>query len=148
MSTYTQIQYHIVFATKYREPLLPHEGHPELFKYIWGILQKKNCKLLRINAVEDHIHILTHLHPSVPLADLVKHIKVASTLWIKEHNIIPRWKGWQEGYGAFTTRVTEQQQLINYIKNQQRHHPRISFEGELKSLLREHQVPFDPKYFP
>ncbi len=79
MSTYSQIMYQIVFSTKRREPVLTKGKRPELFKYIWGILKNKKCHLYRINGVQDHLHIATHLHPTVALASLVKDIKVASS---------------------------------------------------------------------
>ena len=75
MSTYTQILYHITFATKHRRPSLKQDNRTRLFKFIWGLLNKKNCHLYRINGVEDHIHIITHLHPQIALCDLVKDIK-------------------------------------------------------------------------
>ena len=79
MSTYTQILYQIVFSTKNRERTLVGEDRKKLFQYIWGILKSNQCHLLQINGVEDHLHILTHLHPSVALADLMKDIKIASS---------------------------------------------------------------------
>ena len=69
MSTFTQIYCHIVFSTKNREPVLRADGREELFRYIWGIIRNKKSHLYRINAVEDHVHILSSLHPSVVLAD-------------------------------------------------------------------------------
>ncbi|MBK9014557.1 MAG: transposase, partial [Saprospiraceae bacterium] len=99
MSTYTQSLYQIVFSTKHRQPTLAKEGRDELFKYIWGILKNKKCHLYRINGVEDHIHIVTSLHPSVALADLVKDIKLASNDHIKETGLFPDFGGWQDGYG-------------------------------------------------
>ena len=87
MSTYTQSLYQIIFSTKRREPTLSKDNRPELFKYIWGILKNKKCHLYRINGVEDHIHIITHLHQSVALAILVKDIKIASSMFIKEQGL-------------------------------------------------------------
>ncbi|HMV08375.1 MAG TPA: IS200/IS605 family transposase [Cyclobacteriaceae bacterium] len=84
MSTYTQIIYQIIFSTKNREQTLAANTRHELFKYISGILANYKCHLYQINGVEDHIHILTHLHPSIALSDLVKDIKLASTKFIKE----------------------------------------------------------------
>ena len=72
MSTYTQILYQIVFSTKHRKPTLIKQNREELFRFIWGILEKKNCHLYRINGVEDHIHVLTHIHPTVSLSSLIK----------------------------------------------------------------------------
>src|SRR5205814_4492555 len=119
MSTYTQIIYQIVFGTKSREQTLIKENRDELFKYISGILKNKNCHLYCINGVEDHVHIITHLHPSVSLASIVKDIKMASTVYIKEKNLFPNFKGWQEGYGAFTYSIKEKYNLIEYVKNQE-----------------------------
>ena len=146
MSTHTQILYQIVFSTKQREPVLEKESRPELFKYTWGILNKSNCHLYRINGVEDHLHIVTHLHPSVSLADLVKNIKIASSGFIKENGIFKNFNHWQDGYGAFTYSVKEKNSLIEYVKTQEEHHKIVSFRDEYIELLREHEIEFDEKY--
>jgi REP element-mobilizing transposase RayT len=146
MSTYTQILYQIVFSTKYRERTLKKQNRPNLFKYIWGVLNKCNCHLYRINGVEDHLHIVTHIHPSIALADLVKNIKVASSGFIKDNGVFPNFLGWQDGYGAFTYAISEKSRLIEYVKNQEEHHRVISFRDEYIELLREHEVEFDEKY--
>lgn len=146
MSTYTQILYQIVFSTKNRTPFLVEENREQLFKYIWGILNNKDCHLYRINGVEDHIHIVTHLHPTVPLASLVKDIKLGSTSFNKEQNLFPQFNGWQKGYGAFTYSINEKEKLIEYVKNQQEHHKNISFRQEYRSLLEENGIEFNEKY--
>jgi REP element-mobilizing transposase RayT len=117
-----------------------------LYKYIWGILEKKKCHLYRINGIENHLHILTHLHPSVALADLIKDIKLATTEHIKEKKLFPRFGGWQDGYGAFTYSIDRKDALINYIKNQEEHHRKKTFREEYLELLKEHGIEFDEKY--
>ncbi len=146
MSTYTQILYQLVFSTKQREQTLDKENRPELFKYIWGVLNKSNCHLYRINGVEDHLHIITDLHPSVALADLIKNIKLASSGFIKNNKVFRNFNGWQDGYGAFTYSIKEKDRLIDYVKNQEEHHKVISFRDEYKNLLEEHEIEFDEKY--
>jgi REP element-mobilizing transposase RayT len=146
MSTYTQILYQIVFGTKHRSPVLKKDKRADLFKYIWGILKNKKCHLYQINGVEDHIHILTHLHPSIALSDLVKDIKVASSIYIKEENLFKNFEGWQNGYGAFTYSLKEKERLINYIKNQEEHHKNFSFKEEYMALLKEYEINFEEKY--
>ena len=146
MSTYTQILYQIVFCTKNREPILMKENRPELFKYIWGILKDKNCHLYRINGVEDHVHIVTHLHPSVALASLIKDIKLSSNLYLKEKKLFENFEGWQEGYSAFTYSFKEKERLIEYVKNQEEHHKKKTFREELVELLNEFGVDYDEKY--
>ena len=146
MNTYTQIMYQIVFSTKMRKKTLIAEQRKELFKYTWGILKNKKCHLYQINGIEDHIHILTHLHPSISLADLIKDIKVASSTFIKKEKIFPNFNGWQDGYGAFTYSIKQKDVLIEYIKNQEIHHKKKTFKEELVELLEEHNVDFDERY--
>lgn len=146
MSTYTQILYQVVFATKNRERTLSKDKREDLYKYIWGLLQNKKCHLYRINGIEDHIHILLHLHPSIALSDLVKDIKLATCVFIKKEKLFPNFFGWQEGFGAFTYSIKEKDRLIEYIKNQEVHHKTKSFKEEYLNLLKEHNVQFDEKY--
>jgi putative transposase len=100
LATYTQIIYHIVFATKHRERVLDKPRRDDLFRYIWGIIKNHEGHVFRLNGVEDHIHILTSLHPTVGLAELVKSIKTGSAKWIKENGVFPQFSHWQEGYGV------------------------------------------------
>ncbi len=146
MSTYTQILYQIVFSTKKRKKCLAKQNREQLFKYIWGICKNKNCHVYRINGVEDHLHIITHLHPSVALSDLVKDIKTSTSAWIKQENIFPAFDFWQVGYAAFTYSREAKENLIEYVKNQEQHHHRTPFIEELKQLLREHNIEYDKKY--
>jgi REP element-mobilizing transposase RayT len=146
MSTCTQILYHIVFRTKNREKCLIAENRKELFKYIHGLLTKKNCHLYRINGVSDQLHIVTHLHPSIPLASLIKDIKLATTDYIKKQKLFPDFKGWQDGYGAFTYSIKAKNSLIEYVKNQEEHHCKKSFREEYIKLLNENEVEYDERY--
>ncbi|MEW6060393.1 MAG: transposase [Bacteroidota bacterium] len=146
MSTYTQILYQIVFGTKHHQKTLAADKRDELFRYIAGILKNKKCHLYRINGVEDHLHIVTHLHPSVALADLVKDIKLASSEFIKTNNLFPRFGGWQDGYGAFTYSIEAKDRLIEYVKNQQEHHRVKTYREEVIELLKEHGVEYDERY--
>ncbi|HKB43196.1 MAG TPA: IS200/IS605 family transposase [Chitinophagaceae bacterium] len=144
--SYRQIFYQIVFGTKDRQATIEETHCEELYKYIWGIINKKKCKLYRINGVEDHIHIFSDLHPTVALADYIKDIKVASSLWMKECGKFPKFKGWQDSYGAFTYSIREKDMIINYIKKQKEHHRVEAFYDEYKRLLIENGIEFDEKY--
>jgi putative transposase len=148
MSTYTQILYHIVFATKNRQRVLDQFRRQDLFRYMWGIVKDKNCHLYRIGGVEDHIHILTSLHSSIALAELVKDLKVASSVWIKENRVFPEFEAWQEGYAAMTHSLSEKDRLINYIKGQEEHHRTVSFLDEYREMLREAGIELDERYLP
>lgn len=146
MATHTQLLYHFVFVTKHREPTMVPDQKKRLFAYLHQLLTNKNCHLYRINGVEDHLHILTHVHPTIAVSSLVKDIKLAADDLIKRENIFPMFKGWQDGYGAFSESIKEKDRLINYIKNQEEHHRKISFWDEYKALLKEHEIEFDEKY--
>ena len=146
MSTYTQILYQIVFSTRNREHTLTKSNREELYKYICGVLKNKNCHLYRIGGIENHIHIATHIHPSISLASLVKDIKLASSDHIKSLNLFPDFNGWQNGYGGFTYSFKDKDQLIEYVKNQEEHHKKETFRDELMELLKEHGIEFDEKY--
>jgi len=146
MSTYSQSIIHIVFSTKYREKTLIKPNRDELFKYMWGIIKNNNCHLYRIGGIEDHIHIATSLKSTITVADLVKDIKLASSDYIKKNNLFPDFVGWQNGYSWFTYSFKDKDRLIEYIKNQEKHHEKKSFKEELIDLLNEHGVEFDEKY--
>ncbi len=102
--------------------------------------------MYRINGVEDHLHIVTHLHPSVALSTLIKDIKLASSACIKNDRLFPQFNGWQDGYGAFTYSIKEKDRLIEYVKNQEEHHKIKTFKEEFIELLNEHGIQFDEKY--
>ena len=148
MSTYTQILYHIIFATKNRRRVLDKAGREDLFRYMWGIVKNQECHLYRINGVEDHVHLLTSLHPMVALAGLVKDLKVASSLWIKENRVFSEFEAWQEGYGAFTHSLDEKDRLIEYIKGQEEHHRSVDFLDEYRRFLKEAGMQLDERYLP
>ena len=146
MSTYTQLIYQIVFSTKNRQPVLQKEKRDDLFKYIWGIMKNKKCHLYRINGVKDHLHIVTHIHPTLTVSGLVKDIKVSSGNFIKRENLFAGFEGWQAGYAAFTYKVNAVDNLIEYVKNQEEHHKKMSYREELINLLNEHKIEFDDRY--
>jgi putative transposase len=146
MSTYTQILYQIVFSTRNRKKSLTKDSREELFSYINGILKNKNCHVYRINGVADHIHIVTHIHPTISLASLVKDIKLATTEYIEFEFLFPGFDGWQDGYGAFTYSIGAKDNLIEYVKNQEEHHRLKTFHKEYIALLHEHRIEYDEKY--
>ena len=148
MSTYTQLLYQLVFSTKMRLPTLQKHGRDKLFGYITGVLSNKKCHCYRIGGVEDHIHIITHVHPSKNLDTLIKDIKLSATDMIKSEKLFPHFGGWQEGYGAFTYAIGAKENLIRYAMNQEEHHRKVTFREEYIALLKEHNIEFDEKYLP
>ena len=146
MNTYTQILYQIVFGPKNNEKTLSGKNRLNLYNYMYGIFRNKNCHLYRIGGTSDHIHILTHVHPLVSLASLVKDIKISSSDYIKRGRLLQNFSGWQDGYAAFTYSIQDKNRLMEYIKTQEEHHEQISYKEELIQLLEEHGIEFDYKY--
>jgi REP element-mobilizing transposase RayT len=146
MGIYKQIIYQIVFSTKYRKPAINSAHERELFQYIHGLIKNKGGKLYQINGMEDHIHIMSDLHPTLCLSNFVKDIKVSSNKWMKDSGKFPAFDSWQEGYGAFTYSIREKDMIIRYIKNQKAHHKAENFEDEYRRLLIENGIEFDEKY--
>lgn len=146
MSTYTQIIYQVVFATKNRAPVLLRPNRQKMYNYISGILQAKSCEVFQVNGVEDHVHIGFALHPSIALADLVKDIKLASSKIIKAEGWFPDFTYWANGYGAFTYSVKEKSNVIGYIKKQEEHHKIYGSKEEYFDLLRYHHIEFQDRF--
>ena len=147
MSSYRQILYQIVFSTKYRHNTIPNEHCEELYRFIWGIVKERKCTLYQINGTENHLHILSDLHPTICLADYIKEIKTISNIWMKGNGNFPEFTNWQLGYGAFTYTYRDKAMITNYIKNQKEHHREEIFEVEYRRLLDEHGVEYDERYY-
>lgn len=148
MSNYHQILYHIVFRTKSSKRTLSLEHNENLFRYTWGIINQKKGHLYRINAMEEHVHILSDLHPTIALSDFIRDIKTSTSIWLKKQETFSYFEGWAEGYCALTYSFRDKNTIIEYIKNQQEHHQKESFEDEYRRLLEEQGVKIDERYFP
>jgi REP element-mobilizing transposase RayT len=148
MSSYRQHLYHLVFRTKNNLPTIKQENVNELYSYITGIVKNKNSHLYRINGIEDHLHIITDMHPSIAPTDFMRDVKVSSSIWMKRSKLFPSFKGWADGYGSFTCSYSDINRLIEYIKNQQEHHKKVTFEEEYRMILLKAGLTPDEKYFP
>jgi REP element-mobilizing transposase RayT len=147
MSTYTQILYQIVFGSKDYTPFLNSENENILFAYIAGILKNKQCHSYIVGGASNHIHIITHLHPSVPLSLLIKDIKLASHKMILENGkLFSHFPGWQVGYSAFTYHISAKENLIKYVENQREHHMVFSYKQELTKMLSDNSVDYVDDY--
>ena len=145
-NTYTQITIHIVFAVQRRENFIRPAFKDEVFKYITGIISHKQQKLLCINGMPDHVHILIGLEPTMALSDLVRDIKANSSRFINEQQWL-RWKfEWQSGFGAFSYSRSQRPAVIRYIENQEQHHARRSFREEYLEMLKKFEVEYNGKY--
>jgi putative transposase len=145
-NTYSQIYIQIVFAVESRQNLIDPSHNDELQKYITGIVTAQRQKLIAINNVSDHAHILIGQRPDSNLSELVGDIKSGSTNFINRNRWVRGRFNWQEGFGAFSYSRSQLDSVIRYIQNQQKHHMRRSFREEYTSLLRKFGVPYDERY--
>jgi REP element-mobilizing transposase RayT len=147
MSTYTQFLYQLVFGNKDHIPFLSLQNKEILFAYIAGILKKKSCHSYIVGGAVNHIHIITHIHPTICPAYLIKDIKEAThALILREGSLFFNFSGWQVGYSGFTYHISSKNALIRYVQNQEEHHKSITFKDELISLLNENNVEYREEY--
>jgi len=147
MSTYTQFLYQLVFGSKGHLPFLSSGNQEILFAYIAGILKKKSCHSYIVGGASNHLHIITHIHPTICPAYLVKDIKEAThAMILRERKLFLHFPGWQVGYSGFTYHISSKESLISYVKDQAEHHRTVSFKEELISLLKENNVDYIDDY--
>ncbi|MBN2024527.1 MAG: IS200/IS605 family transposase [Pirellulales bacterium] len=138
---------HIVFSTKERRALLQVSGlREEMHRYLAGVSAKLDCPAVTVGGTSDHIHLLADQSRTIALAEWVKELKRASSLWAKKRD--PQWSlfQWQAGYGAFAVSHSQKSRVWQYIDSQEEHHRRLSFQDELRQLLAKHNITFDERY--
>ena len=145
-NTYTQIHIQAVFAVQNRGCIIHNSWKDELYKYISGVVQNNNHKLLSINGMPDHVHLLFGLRPTQSISDLMQDIKGSSAKWINSKKFIQAKFSWQEGYGAFSYSKSEIPTIIQYIINQTTHHKKKTFSEEYYDMLKEFEIDFDDRY--
>ena len=145
-NTYTQIHIQAIFAVRNRDCVISPVWQHELYKYITGIVQNNKHKLLAINGMPDHLHLMIGLRPAQSISELLQDIKRSSAMWINQKRFLKTRFSWQEGYGAFSYSKKELPNVIRYIMNQQQHHQKETFIKEYTSLLDEFEVDFDERY--
>jgi putative transposase len=145
-NTYTQIHIQVVFAVQNRECINLKSWKDELYKYMTGIIQNHNHKVLAINGMPDHVHILFGMRPTQVLSDLMQDIKGDSSKWINQKGYINGKFSWQEGYGAFSYSKSHVDSVIDYIKNQENHHKKKTFIEEYHDFLEKFDVEYDKRY--
>jgi putative transposase len=145
-NTYTQIYVQIVFAVQGRQSLIGPQHNDELQKYMTGIISGQGQKLIAINNMSDHFHILVGQTPNVALSDLVRGLKAGSSGFINDRRWVLGRFSWQEGFGAFSYAHSQLDAVIRYIQNQQEHHRHKTFQEEYLELLKRFNVPHDERY--
>lgn len=144
--TYVQAYFHLVFAVKNRDALILKSWKGELEKYITGIVQNNNHKLIAIGSMPDHIHIFIGYNLNQTIPDLVENIKTSSNHWIKERKFTNFKFSWQKGYGAFTQSHSQINTVAKYVLNQHTHHRNKTFREEYLEMLNKFEIAYKNEY--
>ena len=138
---------HLVFSVKDRRPLLRDKTlRDEVHAYLSGISKRLDCAPISVGGAEDHVHLLCRFGRTITQAEWVKELKRASNIWLKDEKPGFGDFEWQGGYADFSVSQSNLEQVKKYIENQEEHHRTISFQDELRALLRKHEMEWDEKY--
>jgi REP element-mobilizing transposase RayT len=136
---------HLVFSTKTRIPFFRDASlRAELHAYLGGVSKTKECPPIIVGGVEDHVHLLCRFGRTITQADWVKELKRVSNFWLQEQGV--RGFEWQAGYSDFSVSASNLDTVQAYIRNQEKHHAKMTFQDELRGLLRKHQLEWDEQY--
>jgi putative transposase len=145
-STHTNLLYHVVFSTKCRIPLITKNIQDELYRYIGGIIHNEDGVSLEIGGTNDHMHLLAKFKSAISVSEMLGRIKANSSKWANENKMELRKFGWQEGYGAFSVSESQVNSVVKYIRGQEEHHRKQTFQEEYVALLQKHGIEYDEKY--
>jgi putative transposase len=142
-NTHSKLFYHIIFSTKYREPLISAALSTDLYAYIGEIIRARKSMLVEIGGMPDHVHLVIRCRPDLSVAVLVRLVKANSSKWVNERpDSIGRFS-WQEGYGAFSVSFSQLAGVCEYVRSQVEHHRTRTFQEEYREFLRRHEIAFE-----
>jgi REP element-mobilizing transposase RayT len=144
--SYTSSYFHCIFSTKERRRLITPALRDRLWPFLGGIARQNKMKAIEIGGVEDHVHILLSLPSTMAISKALQLMKGGSSKWIHETFPEHRLFAWQEEYGAFSVSVSQLDKTIEYIKGQEEHHPKMTFQEEFLALLKKHRIEYDERY--
>jgi len=145
-NAYTQIRIHAIFAVENRVSLIGRGWRLPLYKRIVSILEHQRHKALTIGGTADHVHILFGLNTTQTVTEIVRQVKKASTEWVNRNGFTTGKFEWQSGYGAFSHGKSQLPGVVKYIKNQEKHHAKVSFLDEYRNILRNLGIDYEEQY--
>ena len=145
--TFSNNLFHVIFSTKGRIDLIRQDFKNDLYRYISGIAKNENSRILKINGIGNHVHILVKIKPSISISDFVCKLKSNSSKWLSENNELSYGFQWQGGFSSFSVSESQIDVISRYIDKQEKHHRKFSFEKELEDFLRKNKIAFDEKHF-
>ncbi|GAA3760688.1 IS200/IS605 family transposase [Flavobacterium ginsengiterrae] len=145
-NTYHQVYLQIIFAVKYRNAVIDEKWRSNLLGVIGNLINETGCKTIIINGVEDHVHCLLSLKPTITISELMKTVKAKSSKYINENQLTKSKFSWQEGYGVFSYSQSQIDSVYKYIQNQKEHHQKQSFNKECLNFLNKFNVQYEETY--
>jgi putative transposase len=145
-NSYTSLRYHVTFSTKDCFPWITEDWRTDLYRYLGGIIRGQQGKLIEIGGRPDHVHLIFSMRADQTLSEMLRQIKSDSSKWIHGRWVRRRGFGWQRGYGGFTVSRSREERMAAYIRNQETHHRKRTFQEEFIKLLKAHGVEYDEKY--
>ena len=137
--------YHIVFCTKAREMTIPLSYKEDVYRFIWSEIKKHKCDLLRIGGIQNHVHMLINLHPTMALAKLMQEIKSRSSAWMNADARFVGFRGWADDYYACTISPELRYRVCEYIRNQEMHHKVTAVDDEFSDMYRYADIEYDSR---
>lgn len=144
--SYVSSYFHCVFSTKERRRLITPELRDRLWPFLGGIARQNKMKAIEIGGTNDHVHLLISLPAALPVSKAMQLIKGGSSKWIHETFPDQRRFAWQEEYGAFSVSMSQMDKTVAYIKGQEEHHRRMTFQEEFLALLKKHRIEYDERF--
>jgi len=144
--TYSQIYIHLIFAVQHRQQLISDDWREDLHRLVTKIVKNHDQHLVRINSVEDHLHLLVAIKPVISISDLVRELKTGTANYINKEGWTVGKFEWQNGFSAFSVSKSDVDRVVKYIDQQQEHHRRRSFQEEYHEFLEKHEVEYDDRY--
>ena len=144
--TYTNLLYHIVFSTKERRQLITSAIEPELYAYMGGVFANVGGRLLEINGVADHVHLLAKLPPKLAVSNVIRDVKANTSKWLNEEKTKLYKFAWQDGFAAFSVSESQTPRVRSYLRRQKEHHLSQDYKTELIALLQRNRVEYDERY--
>jgi REP element-mobilizing transposase RayT len=138
---------HLVFSTKHREPWLTDADlRAEMHSFLGGVSNQLDCPPVIVGGMADHVHVLARMGRGITQSDWVKELKRVSSRWLKERDHRMAGFAWQGGYGVFSVSQSSLEEVERYIRNQEEHHRKLTFQDEFRRFLEKHRVPWDERY--
>jgi putative transposase len=141
-----KVYLHVIFSTKHREPVLADGWREERFQVLGGAVNQSGCQSMVVGGVADHVHLLIQLGRTITIADMVRVVKISSSLWVNQTRGLPAPFHWQNGYAALSVSQSNVDAVADYVRRQPAHHERRSFQDELRDWLSRYDVAWDEQY--